>query len=126
MIQSTSEMCSMTGSRSESQGNRESSSQSYVLQSHRNQNLGKQLLKACINHAIHHKADVIWCNARIKAVPFYKREGFKIIGDEFDIPNIGPHYLMAKNLGIHSGKKRFFELVKHLLADNRPIPVTRS
>ena len=97
-----------------------------VLDDYRNQNLGKKLLQSCINHSIQHKADVIWCNARIKAVPFYKREGFKIIGDEFDIPGIGPHYLMFKNLGIHSGKKRFFEMVQHLLTDNRPIPAARS
>lgn len=97
-----------------------------VLPEYRNQQLGNRLLDACINHAIHNKADVIWCNARINAVSFYKRAGFKIIGDEFEIENIGAHFLMAKNLGIYSGKERFFKLVNRFLDNKRPIPITRS
>ena len=40
--------------------------------------------------------DMVWCNARLIAVPFYKSVGFKIIGDLFDIAGIGPHYYMYK------------------------------
>lgn len=97
-----------------------------VLSDYRSDGVGKALLESCINHATNHKADVVWCNARVKAISFYQRSGFKIIGDEFEIEEIGPHFLMAKNLGIHSGKKRFFKLVQHLLADNRPIPAART
>ena len=42
--------------------------------------------------------DMVWCNARLVAVPFYKSVGFKIIGDLFDIAGIGPHYYMHKEL----------------------------
>lgn len=41
---------------------------------------------------------IVWCNARESAVGFYKKVGFKIQGKKFDIPNIGPHFLMVKNL----------------------------
>ena len=42
--------------------------------------------------------DMVWCNARLVAVDFYKSVGFKIIGDLFDIAGIGPHYYMYKEL----------------------------
>lgn len=97
-----------------------------VLEEYQTKNLGSQLLESCVNHAIGQRGDVIWCNARINAVAFYKKYGFKIIGDEFDIENIGAHFLMAKNLGIHSGKNRFLELVKHLLSNKNPVPAAQN
>ena len=44
------------------------------------------------------KCDILWCNARLVAVEFYKSLGFKIIGKIFDIPSIGPHYKMYKSV----------------------------
>ena len=42
--------------------------------------------------------DIVWCNARLGAVDFYKSVGFKIIGEIFDIAEIGPHYYMYKEI----------------------------
>ena len=42
--------------------------------------------------------DMVWCNARLVAVEFYKSVGFKITGELFDIAGIGPHYYMYKEL----------------------------
>lgn len=42
--------------------------------------------------------DIVWCNARLVALPFYISVGFKIIGDLFEIEGIGPHYYMYKEL----------------------------
>ena len=42
--------------------------------------------------------DMLWCNARLVAVEFYKSIGFKIIGEIFDIAEIGPHYYMYKEI----------------------------
>ena len=42
--------------------------------------------------------DILWCNARLVAVNFYKSLGFKIKGDQFDIETIGPHYYMYKEI----------------------------
>ena len=44
------------------------------------------------------KCDFLWCNARLVAVEFYKSLDFKIIGPEFDIPAIGPHFKMYKKI----------------------------
>ena len=42
--------------------------------------------------------DMVWCNARLVAVDFYKSVGFKITGYLFDIVGIGPHYSMYKEI----------------------------
>ena len=42
--------------------------------------------------------DMVWCNARLVAVDFYRSVGFKITGDLFDIEGIGPHYYMDKEI----------------------------
>ena len=42
--------------------------------------------------------DMVWCNARLVAVDFYKSVGFKITGELFDIAEIGPHYHMYKEI----------------------------
>jgi ribosomal protein S18 acetylase RimI-like enzyme len=42
--------------------------------------------------------DMVWCNARLVAVDFYKYIGFKITGDLFAIAGIGPHYYMYKEI----------------------------
>ena len=36
----------------------------------------------------------LWCNARINAIPAYVSCGFAQVGEEFDMPNIGPHYVL--------------------------------
>ncbi|MED5372905.1 MAG: GNAT family N-acetyltransferase [Myxococcota bacterium] len=38
----------------------------------------------------------LWCNARIRAVPFYARGGWQPVGEVFDIPAVGPHQRMFK------------------------------
>ena len=42
--------------------------------------------------------DIVWCNARLVAVDFYKSIGFKIVGEIFDIEGIGPHYYMYRKI----------------------------
>ena len=42
--------------------------------------------------------DIVWCNARLAAVGFYKSVGFKIKGGLFDISAIGPHFYMYKEI----------------------------
>ena len=44
------------------------------------------------------ESDLLWCNARLVAVDFYKSVGLKITGDLFDIQGIGPHYYMYKEI----------------------------
>ena len=35
-----------------------------------------------------------WCNARLRAVPFYARHGWQVVSDVFDIAGVGPHHRM--------------------------------
>lgn len=36
-----------------------------------------------------------WCNARLIAVPFYQKLGWKIASERFEIPTAGPHHRMV-------------------------------
>jgi GNAT superfamily N-acetyltransferase len=69
----------------------------------RNRGIGAALLAACEGHARDHHATRLWCNARVKARSFYERGGLVVEGDAFEIPTIGPHYLMSKSLYDQNG-----------------------
>jgi ribosomal protein S18 acetylase RimI-like enzyme len=58
----------------------------------RGQGYGQLLVQACIELAKERKAEELWCNARLSAIGFYQKLGFEILGDEFELPTIGPHY----------------------------------
>lgn len=61
--------------------------------------IGRQLLRAVVDFAretLH--ARLLWCNARLIAVPFYEKLGWSIASDEFHIPDVGPHFVMTKRL----------------------------
>jgi ribosomal protein S18 acetylase RimI-like enzyme len=60
---------------------------------------GTAVLSALVEHAAAHGATRIWCNARIGARSLYERAGFRVISEQFDIPEIGPHYVMELTLG---------------------------
>jgi predicted GNAT family N-acyltransferase len=57
--------------------------------------LGAELLRRCLEHAAREDASVVWCNARTRAARFYARHGFEARGEEFELPGIGPHYVMV-------------------------------
>lgn len=58
--------------------------------------VGSALLAAGEAEIWHHNAEIIWCNARIVAVGFYEKHGYRKVGKSFVIPGIGEHYLMTK------------------------------
>ena len=60
----------------------------------RGRGYGRALLEACVAHARGENAALLWCNARTGAAPFYRKHGWMILGDEFDIPTVGPHLSM--------------------------------
>ena len=41
---------------------------------------------------------LVWCNARLPAVAFYRRLGWTIASPAFDIPGVGPHHAMVCRL----------------------------
>ncbi|WP_052158337.1 GNAT family N-acetyltransferase [Lacinutrix jangbogonensis] len=69
-----------------------------VLEEHQGFHFGKHLLSHGVHFLKSKNIERLWFNARIIAVKFYKNNGFETIGDVFDIPNVGDHYLMHKKL----------------------------
>ena len=69
-----------------------------ILAPYQNKKYGVLLLDAANTWVAEEQGDLIWFNAREKAIGFYKRNGFTIFGTVFDIANIGPHVLMFKYL----------------------------
>jgi GNAT superfamily N-acetyltransferase len=62
---------------------------------HRGQGAGAQILDRLVEHAIQQGATRVWCNARTPALRLYERAGFEPESEEFEIPGIGPHFVMA-------------------------------
>jgi ribosomal protein S18 acetylase RimI-like enzyme len=65
----------------------------------RGRGAGTAVLSALVEHAVSGGATRIWCNARIGARSLYERAGFRVISEEFDVPRIGPHYVMELTVG---------------------------
>jgi GNAT superfamily N-acetyltransferase len=60
---------------------------------------GSSLVAEGVEVAKASDATLMWCNARVSARGFYEKLGFTAIGDEFELPVAGPHYVMIKHLG---------------------------
>ncbi len=69
-----------------------------VLPAFQKQGIGEALVKEAEKFCTTQKADLIWFNARTTAVGFYKKMGYEIVGAEFEINEVGPHFLMYKKL----------------------------
>ena len=65
---------------------------------YRKRGIGKKILLQAFEEIKKKKGTLLWCNARLIAVEFYKKLGLQTIGKEFDISGIGPHYLMYKKM----------------------------
>ncbi|MGI8808310.1 MAG: GNAT family N-acetyltransferase [Acidimicrobiales bacterium] len=57
---------------------------------------GAAVLASCVEHAAAEGGAELWCNARIPAVGFYRRAGFEVVSEEFDVAGIGPHVVMVR------------------------------
>ena len=67
-----------------------------VLNEFQNNGFGAQLLAAAENYCSLQKTPLIWFNAREKAVPFYEKNGYQTMGNSFEIPTVGTHFVMFK------------------------------
>jgi len=73
----------------------------FTLSKFREMGYGSKLLKKIEfdnSNKSRGKGSTIWCNARIDAVDFYKKNNYKILGKEFLIKSIGLHLRMGKKL----------------------------
>jgi ribosomal protein S18 acetylase RimI-like enzyme len=60
----------------------------------RGRGAGSAVLDALIEHARSQGARRIWCNARTPARSLYERAGMRVVSEEFELPEIGPHLMM--------------------------------
>ena len=67
-----------------------------VLSEFQKKGFGEQLLQYCENEIRLKSGNLIWFNARETALGFYEKSGYEILGDQFEIPNVGPHYILFK------------------------------
>jgi GNAT superfamily N-acetyltransferase len=65
-----------------------------TIEKYRGKGIGNQLLNFALTYLRGQKVNYLWCNARKKALRFYKDLGFEVISDEFEVPVIGPHYVL--------------------------------
>ncbi len=59
---------------------------------------GRALVAACVAFTLASGKQLIWCNARTSAVDFYRKLGWEILGEEFDVPDVGPHFRMWRRV----------------------------
>jgi len=64
----------------------------------RGQGAGGAILSELLGHALARGATRIWCNARTPARSLYERAGMRAVSDEFELPVIGPHFVMELRL----------------------------
>ncbi len=64
----------------------------------RGRGVGRGVLDALLEHARASGGQRVWCNARVPAKSFYERAGFHACSDVFDVPPIGPHLVMEREL----------------------------
>ena len=68
----------------------------------RGQGIGALVLEAGLAYVAAEGGKLVWCNARLPAVGFYERAGFKTRGDEWVEPRIGSHVVMWR--GVETGE----------------------
>jgi GNAT superfamily N-acetyltransferase len=69
-----------------------------VLPEFRRQRVGESLIAAACDTARTLGAAQLWCDAREAALPFYEALGFRCLSPTYEIPPIGPHRMMAREL----------------------------
>lgn len=60
--------------------------------------VGKLMLQKAVQILKEKNSNLLWCNARIAAVEFYKKQGFQTFGEKFDIQYVGEHFVMYKKI----------------------------
>ena len=67
-----------------------------VLNEYQGLGFGNTILDEVCKFVEAKKAEILWFNAREIAVKFYQNYGFSVLGNSFEIPEIGTHFVMFK------------------------------
>lgn len=60
--------------------------------------VGAKIIRAAEEELRKQNVKLLWCDARLMATGFYEKLNFKIKGQVYQVPKIGPHKLMFKDL----------------------------
>ena len=69
-----------------------------VREGYRGQGFGDAIVDAGLKHLRELGIEVVWCDARVAALNFYRRLHFNELEEEYEIPIIGMHRFMWKVL----------------------------
>lgn len=69
-----------------------------VREGYRGQGFGDAIVDAGLNHLRELGVEVVWCDARVAALNFYRRLQFEELEEVYEIPIIGLHRFMWKVL----------------------------
>ena len=69
-----------------------------VVEEERGTGLGAEVLLGMLAKMAEQGGSKVWANARTGVVGFYERHGFLRQGEEFELPGIGPHFVVAANV----------------------------
>jgi predicted GNAT family N-acyltransferase len=64
----------------------------------RGRGVGAEVLAAALEHAARHGGRSVWCSARVPALRFYERAGFRAAGERYEDPELGPHVPLERDL----------------------------
>jgi GNAT superfamily N-acetyltransferase len=64
----------------------------------RGRGYGAAVLRAATTEAASRGAGLLWCNGRSEAIGFYKSQGYAVVGEEFVIEGVGPHYRLIRTI----------------------------
>lgn len=64
----------------------------------RGMGVGAKIIRAAEQELRSKGVKLLWCDARLIATGFYEKLNFKIKGQVYQVPKIGPHKLMFKDL----------------------------
>jgi GNAT superfamily N-acetyltransferase len=65
---------------------------------YRRMHAGDHLISFACEELRNRNIGVLWCDARLVAVPFYESIGFSKFEDVYEVPLIAPHHFMWKEL----------------------------
>ena len=72
----------------------------------RGKGVGAALIEAMVDAGVEEGLAEVWANARTAARGLYTRAGFKEVSQEFDLPTIGEHIVVAMNISKRVKKAR--------------------
>ncbi|MBY0122009.1 GNAT family N-acetyltransferase [Bacillus sp. S/N-304-OC-R1] len=69
-----------------------------TLEGYRKLGAGRAIVDYAESLMKEHGYEFLWCKGRTSVQDYYSKLGFKVYGEVFDYPPIGPHIIMYKHL----------------------------